>query len=53
MFGSDRRVMPYGNLGKTLVANGYDFDLSNDDVLQNRARIENGCIGFATCRTAL
>ena len=44
LFGWDRRVMPYGNLGKTLVANGYDFDLINDDLLQNRARIEDGCI---------
>ena len=44
LFGMDRRVMPYGNLGKTLVANGYDFDPVNDDVLENHARIENGCI---------
>ena len=44
LFGSERRVMPYGNLGKTLVANGYDFDLINDDVLRNRARIGNGRI---------
>jgi hypothetical protein len=42
VFGSDRRVMPYGTLGKTLVANGYDFDPVNDDVLQNRARVESG-----------
>ena len=40
MFGSDRRVMPYGNLGKTLVASGYDYDPVNDDVLQHHASVE-------------
>jgi hypothetical protein len=44
LFGSDRRVMPYGNLGKTLVASGYDYDPVNDDVLQNQARIEGDAI---------
>ena len=42
LFGTERRIMPYGNLPKTLVANGYDFDPVNDDVLQNHARIEAG-----------
>jgi hypothetical protein len=42
LFGTDRRVMPYGNLGKTLVANGYDFDPVNDDILEHYARIEKG-----------
>jgi len=37
MWGSARRVMPYGNLAKTLVANGYDFDIVNDDLLQHHA----------------
>ena len=40
--GEVRRLMPYGNLGKLLVANGYEFDPVNDDVLQNRARVEEG-----------
>jgi hypothetical protein len=44
VFGAERRVMPYGDLAKTLVANGYDFDPVNDDVFQNRARIEEGHI---------
>lgn len=44
VFGNSSRIMPYGNLGKTLVANGYDFDPVNDDVLQNRAHVENGHI---------
>ncbi|MCL5742920.1 MAG: hypothetical protein M1541_03180, partial [Acidobacteria bacterium] len=44
LFGTDRRVMPYGNVPKTLIANGYDYDPVNDDVLQNRARVENGKI---------
>ena len=36
------RVLAYGELGKTLVANGYDFDPVNDDLLQNVARFEDG-----------
>jgi len=36
--------MPYGDLGQLLVAVGYDFDLINDDVLQNRAIIDAGKI---------
>jgi alpha-L-rhamnosidase len=42
LFGNGRRILPYGNLGKTLVADGYDFDPVNDDVLQNRAKVEKG-----------
>ena len=42
LWGTDRRVMRYGNLAKTLVANGYDFDIVNDDLLQNHADISNG-----------
>lgn len=41
-WGSTRRVMPYGNLAKTLVANGYDFDIVNDDLLQHRAKFAGG-----------
>ncbi len=44
LFGNYPQFMPYGELGKTLVANGYDFDPVNDDVLQNRARVEDGHI---------
>lgn len=42
VWGIDRRVMPYGRLPKLLVANGYDFDPVNDDVLQNHTIFENG-----------
>ena len=42
LWGSDRRVLPYGNLAKTLVANGYDFDIVNDDLLQHRAQFTDG-----------
>jgi hypothetical protein len=42
VWGSTRRVMPYGNLAKTLVANGYDFDIVNDDLLQHRAKFSDG-----------
>ncbi|MEI6606526.1 MAG: glycosyl hydrolase [Verrucomicrobiota bacterium] len=44
VWGSTRRVMPYGNLAKTLVANGYDFDIVNDDLLQHRAMFRDGRI---------
>jgi len=42
LWGDDRRVLPYGNLAKTLVANGYDFDIVNDDLLQHRAKFDDG-----------
>ncbi|MCF7734587.1 MAG: hypothetical protein K9N23_23085, partial [Akkermansiaceae bacterium] len=42
VWGSTRRVMPYGNLAKTIVANGYDFDIVNDDLLQHGARFGDG-----------
>lgn len=38
------REFDWGDLGKLLIANGYDYDLINDDILQNHARIENGQI---------
>ncbi len=31
-------------MGNLLIANGYDFDLLNDDIIQNRAKIEDGKI---------
>ena len=42
LFGSERRTLPYGDLAKTLVANGYDFDIVNDDLLQNHATFKDG-----------
>ncbi len=38
------RDFDWGSLGKLLIANGYDFDLINDDVLVNHARLEDGTI---------
>ena len=38
------REFYWGDLGKLLIASGYDFDLLNDDALQNLARIEDGKI---------
>jgi len=38
------RDFDWGGLGKQLLANGYDFDLINDDVLQNHARFDDGVI---------
>ena len=36
------RDLPFGPLPKTLVANGYDFDCVNDDLLLNHAKVEGG-----------
>ncbi|AKJ64173.1 glycosyl hydrolase [Kiritimatiella glycovorans] len=38
------RDLPFGHLPKTLVANGYDFDFANDDLLLNHAEIRDGKI---------
>ena len=48
IFDNERRIMPYGDLGKTLVANGYDFDPVNDDVLQSRASVKEGRINVGS-----
>ncbi len=39
IFGRASSPQPYGNLPKTLVANGYDYDLVNDDLLQHHAEV--------------
>jgi len=36
------RDVPFGLLPKILVANGYDFDCVNDDLLLNHAKVERG-----------
>ncbi len=36
------REFDWGELGNLIIANGYDYDLLNDDALQNIATIENG-----------
>ncbi|MEI7829415.1 MAG: glycosyl hydrolase [Prolixibacteraceae bacterium] len=38
------REFEWGDLGGLIVSNGYDYDLINDDVLQNHATIEAGNI---------
>lgn len=38
------RDFEWGDLGKLILSNGYDFDLLNDDVLQNRADLSDGTI---------
>jgi len=40
------REFYWGDLGKFLVANGYDFDLLNDDAIQNMAIIKDGKIAI-------
>lgn len=42
LFGSERRIMPYGNVPLTLIANGYDYEPINDDLVQNHASVVNG-----------
>ncbi len=38
------RDFDWGDLARLILSNGYDFDLVNDDVLQNHARLANGVI---------
>ncbi len=38
------REFDWGELGGLIASNGYDYDLLNDDVLQNHATIEEGNI---------
>lgn len=38
------RDFDWGELGNLLISNGYDFDLLNDDALQNIVKFENGNI---------
>jgi len=38
------RDFDWGGLGRALLANGYDFDLVNDDVLLNRAAVNEGVL---------
>lgn len=38
------REFDWGDLGKLIISNGYDFDLLNDDALQNLASIKDGSI---------
>ncbi len=38
------REFDWGELGGLIVSNGYDYDLINDDILQNRAVIADGNI---------
>ncbi len=44
LFGVAQRVMKYGDVPKTLLANGYDYDLVNDHLLQTRASIADGSL---------
>jgi len=44
IWGDQIRALPYGDLAKTLVANGYDFDVINDDLLQHHALFHDGGI---------
>lgn len=36
------RDVPFGSLLKTLIASGYDFDMVNDDLLQNHSEVRDG-----------
>ena len=38
------REFDWGGLGELLMANGYDFDLINDDVLQHRTTFDGGAL---------
>lgn len=42
LFGIQQRVMDYGDLPKTLLANGYDYDVVNSHLLENKAETAAG-----------
>ncbi|KAA3658861.1 MAG: hypothetical protein DWQ10_10270, partial [Calditrichaeota bacterium] len=44
------REFDWGDLGDLLLANGYDFDLLNDDALQNHAQIVSNEIAIRAMR---
>ncbi|NWF84808.1 MAG: hypothetical protein HXY18_13375 [Bryobacteraceae bacterium] len=39
IFNVEQRIMRYGDIPKTLVAHGWDYDIVNDHLLQTRAEI--------------
>ncbi|MBI4893494.1 MAG: hypothetical protein HY821_22930 [Acidobacteria bacterium] len=44
IFNIEQRVMKYGDVPKTLLANGYDYDPVNDHLLQTRAQVSAGAL---------
>ena len=40
------REFEWGEIGNLLIANGYDYDLINDDALQHIAKFQNGTISI-------
>lgn len=44
------REFEWGELGGLITSNGYDYDLLNDDVLQNHASLEEGNIAVQAMR---
>ena len=47
------REFEWGELGGLIVSNGYDYDLVNDDVLQNHATVEEGNIAVQSMKYKL
>jgi len=47
------REFDWGELGKLLHANGYSFDLINDDALQHRAQVSDGKIKVGTMKYSI
>ncbi len=50
VWGGNWRTVPFARLGTTLVANGYDFDPVNNDVLLHRARVEGSFLAIGAQR---
>jgi hypothetical protein len=44
IFNAEQRVMKYGDVPKTLLANGYDYDPVNDHLLQTAARVNSASL---------
>lgn len=47
VFNSEQRIMRYGDIPKTLVAHGWDYDIVNDHLLQSQAEIRGPAIVLA------
>lgn len=44
IFNAEQRVMKYGDVPRLLLQHGYDYDLVNDELLQNKMRVIDGAL---------
>lgn len=44
IFNIEQRVMKYGDVPRLLLQHGYDYDLVNDELLQNKMQVKDGAL---------